>query len=160
MSRPGTFERVYAALKERLRTGAFLPGERLEPAALSDELLASVTPIRDALHRLVGERLVEAPRQEGFRVPLLGEARLRHLYAWHQDLLLLAIMRKRWMSPVDAARARQGAVMSADEQRKAMFIELARSTGNPEHVLALESVSARLQPFERLEEMLLDEVET
>lgn len=90
MSRPGTFDRVYAALKQRLREGAFHPGDKLEPAALSDELNASVTPVRDALHRLVGERMVEAPRHEGFRAPLPTESALRQLYAWHLDLVLLA----------------------------------------------------------------------
>jgi len=78
----------------QLRKGAFRPGERLEPAAFSDKLSASVTPIRDALHRLTGERLVETPRHEGFRVPLVTETMLRHLYTWHLDLLLLAIARR------------------------------------------------------------------
>src|SRR3954470_11486966 len=95
MTPPGTFERVYAAIRQRLREGVYRPGRRLEPAALSDELNASVTPVRDALHRLTGERLVEAPKHEGFRVPMLTEATLRHLYAWHLDLLLLAIMKQR-----------------------------------------------------------------
>ena len=95
MTAPGTFDRVYAALKQRLRSGDYRPGDRLEPAALSEELNASVTPIRDALHRLTGERLVEAPRHEGFRVPMLTETMLRHLYAWHQDLLLLAILNRK-----------------------------------------------------------------
>lgn len=61
MIRPVTFGRVYAAIKQQLLEGAFRPGERIEPAILSDELGASVTPVRDALHRLAGERLVEAP---------------------------------------------------------------------------------------------------
>src|SRR6185503_4923243 len=94
MTPPGTFERVYAAIRERLRDGLYRPGERLEPALLSDELNASVTPVRDALHRLTGERLVDAPRHEGFRSPMLTETTLRHLYAWHLDLLLLAVMRR------------------------------------------------------------------
>ena len=92
MTPPGTFERVYAAIKQRLRQGAYRPGERLEPALLSDELNARVTPVRDALHRLTGERLVDAPRHEGFRAPMLTETTLRHLYLWHRDLLLLAVM--------------------------------------------------------------------
>ena len=159
MTPSGTFERVYSALKDKLRRGLLRPGERLEPAALSEELFASVTPIRDALHRLTGERLVEAPRQEGFRVPLLSENRLRHLYAWHRDLLLLAIMRRRPAAPPHVSDEPDGAAPSAHEQRRALFLALARATGNPEHVLALESVAERLEPLERLEEMLLDEVE-
>jgi DNA-binding FadR family transcriptional regulator len=157
MTPPGTFERVYAALKEKLRQGVLRPGDRLEPALLSDELFASVTPIRDALHRLTGERLIEAPRQEGFRVPLLTESRLRHLYAWHRDLLLLAIMRRRALVADPERLGRP--LMSGHEQRRAMFLAIARSTGNPEHSLALEAVSERLEPLEELEDMLLDAVE-
>lgn len=159
MTPSGTFERVYFALKDKLRRGLLKPGERLEPAALSDELFASVTPIRDALHRLAGERLVEAPRQEGFRVPMLSENRLRHLYAWHRDLLLLAIMRRRRMAPLDEPGGPDGRALSVHEQRRALFLALARATGNPEHVLALEAVAERLEPLEQLEELLLDEVE-
>lgn len=160
MSPAGTFERVYATLKQKLRQGGLRPGERLEPAALSDELFASVTPIRDALHRLTGERLVEAPRQDGFRVPLLSETRLRHLYAWHRDLLLLAIMRRRALPAVDFdTTSPNRPLMSPHEQIRAMFTAIARSTSNPEHILALESIAERLEPLERLEDMLLKEVE-
>src|SRR5690349_3688178 len=95
MTSPGTFERVYAAIKQRLREGVYRPGERLEPALLAEELNASVTPVRDALHRLTGERLVETPRHEGFRVPMMTEPLLRFLYGWHLALLLLAVMKHR-----------------------------------------------------------------
>src|SRR5437764_15152487 len=101
MTRPGTFERVYAAVKQQLREGVFRPGTRLEPAVLSDELNASVTPVRDALHRLTGERLVEAPRHEGFRTPMMTEVLLRQLYGWHHDLLLLAVMKQRHAALAD-----------------------------------------------------------
>ena len=32
MSPAGTFERVYAAIRQRLRDGLYRPGDRLEPA--------------------------------------------------------------------------------------------------------------------------------
>jgi len=157
--RPGTFERVYAAIRDQLRRRQFRPGDRLEPAALADQLNASVTPIRDALHRLTGERLIEAPRHDGFRVPLLSEARLRHLYAWHLDLLLLAVMRRRPVSVDPSQCPNDGDSTSAHEQRRAMFEAIARSTGNPEHLFALESVAERLQPLKQLEDLLLEEIE-
>lgn len=157
MNAAGTFDRVYAALKEKLRSGGFRPGERLEPAQLSDELFASVTPIRDALHRLTGERLVEAPKQEGFRVPSLSESRLRHLYAWHHDLLLIALLRRRKNTAAEEEPVTS--VSHSGEQRKSLFSALARSTGNPELALAFDSISERLNPLERLEDILLDGVE-
>lgn len=160
MTPPGTFERVYAALKQRLREGAYRPGQRLEPAALSDDLNASVTPVRDALHRLTGERLVEAPRHEGFRVPMLTETTLRQLYAWHRDLLLLALMSHR-----SAAAAHEltvddaGSHSSLQERQNALFTALVRSGGNSEHVAALEALNERLQPVQQLEDRFLDATE-
>src|SRR3954447_9824459 len=142
MVRPGTFERVYAAIKEQLRRGFYRPGDRLEPALLSDQHNASVTPVRDALHRLTGERLVEAPRHEGFRVPVLTEGTLRHLYAWHRDLLFLAILNRRPALGLDTAIAAQ----EAYERQNAVFLALVRMTGNPEHALTFETLAERLEP--------------
>ena len=161
MSPPGTFERVYAAIKDRLRKGAFRPGERLEPAVFSDQLSASVTPIRDALHRLTGERLVEAPRHDGFRVPLVTETMLRHLYAWHLDLLLLATARRHW-GPVTLERgddASTPAPASALDRQNAVFLKLAEAGGNPEHLLALRTLIDRMEPYQRFENELLDAVQ-
>lgn len=160
MTPPGTFERVYSAIRERLREGAYRPGDRLEPAALSEELNASVTPVRDALHRLTGERMVEAPRHEGFRVPTMTETMLRHLYGWHHDLLLLAVLKHRAaasaeeiMPPGDDADS------PAYARQNLLFLALARTAGNPEHVAALEALSDRLQPVQRLEQFFLDQTD-
>lgn len=157
MTPPGTFERVYAAIKQRLQQGFYRPGQRIEPAALSEDLNASVTPVRDALHRLTGERLVEAPRHEGFRVPMLTESMLRQLYAWHRDLVLLALMNhdgQRLGDDVAGAEAPPDA--SALERQNALFTALVQSGGNSEHLAALESLRDRLQPVQQLEEMFLD----
>lgn len=159
MTPPGTFERVYAAIRQRLREGVYRPGDRLEPGLLSDELNASVTPVRDALHRLTGERLVEAPRHEGFRAPALTETLLRHLYAWHLDLLLLALVKRGTGGPLAGPPEPAGAAATDRERRKALFAALARSAGNPEHALALALLDERLEPVERLEETFLDGTE-
>lgn len=159
MTQPGTFDRVYAAIRKRLRDGLYRPGDRLEPAVLSDELNASITPVRDALHRLTGERLVEAPRHEGFRAPMMTETTLRHLYAWHRDLVLLAILnRKKVGVPGELSGAVDGAV-PVHERSNAAFVALARSTGNPEHLNALSALNERIEPVQRLEEALLDAAE-
>ena len=160
MSRPGTFERVYAAIKRQLREGVFRPGDRLEPAVLSEQLNASVTPVRDALHRLTGERLVEAPRHEGFRVPMLTETMLRHLYAWHRDLLLLALARRRAADASELVGLAVRTDSALHERQNAMFLALAEASGNPEHVDALRSVLDRLEPLQRIEQCFLDSVET
>ena len=160
MSPPGTFERVYAAIKDQLRKGVFRPGERLEPAAFCEDLNASVTPIRDALHRLTGERLVETPRHEGFRVPLLTETMLRHLYAWHLDLLLLATAKHRLIKAAVGESEDRGPGLDQLERQNAIFLELAASTGNPEHLIVLRSLTERMEPYQRFEAELLDAIET
>lgn len=160
MSRPGTFERVYAAIKRQLREGVFRPGDRLEPAVLSEQLNASVTPVRDALHRLTGERLVDAPRHEGFRVPMLTETTLRHLYSWHRDLLLLAVSsrgRRDLLSRAAPAIGRTAGDGAAC--RSALFLLIAQASGNSEHVAAMEGLEDRLGPLQQLETLLLDAVE-
>ena len=161
MTPPGTFERVYAAIRQRLREGFYRPGDRLEPAVLSDELNASVTPVRDALHRLTGERLVETPRHEGFRVPMMTETLLRFVYAWHLDLLLLAVMKHQANAFAEASATmdfRNDAPVH--ERQNALFLVLARSTGNPEHIATLEALSHRLEPVQQLEQFFLDETES
>ena len=161
MTRPGTFERVYAAIKQHLREGVFRPGDRLEPAVLSEELNASVTPVRDALHRLTGERLVEAPRHEGFRAPLVTETMLRHLYAWHRDLLLLATAR-RHLGPVSVGQDEDSSRLTPLgllHRQNAFFLKLVEAGGNPEHLFALRTLMERMEPFQRFEDDLLDAVQ-
>ena len=137
------------------------PDEPREPAVLSEELDASVTPVRDALHRLTGERLVEAPRHDGFRVPLVTETMLRHLYAWHLDLLLLATARRHW-GPVGHERNEGASTASppgSSDQRNILFLRLVEAGGNPEHLFALRALIERMEPYQRVESELLDAVE-
>ena len=146
MSPGPTFDRVYLALKEQLMSGRFPPGEHLEPAALGEELNASVTPVRDALHRLVGERIVEAPRNDGFRVPAPTEAELRDLYGWNRQLLELALARRPSArgtilggGDLRAATGNEPTLEAAD-----LFRLVARRAGNPEHERAVENLNDRL----------------
>jgi DNA-binding GntR family transcriptional regulator len=151
---PGaTFERVYRALKEQLGSGRYRPGEPLEPRALSDALSSSITPVRDALHRLVGEGLVEAPRGSGFRTPLVTEVALRDLYAWNEALLMLgtAALPVADRRRVVADRVQGGAV----RQWEALFESIAARTGNPEHVEAIAHLNDRLRPIRAVEAMVL-----
>lgn len=86
-----TAERVYDAIRAQILDRAYLPGTRLDPAQLAKELAASMTPVRDALHRLMGEGLVEARTGSGFHLPLLNEPSLIDLYRWSHELSLLAL---------------------------------------------------------------------
>jgi DNA-binding transcriptional MocR family regulator len=149
---PGaTFERVYLALKEQLGSGRFRPGAHLEPAALSDELSVSVTPVRDALHRLLGERLIAAPRGEGFRVPLLTEAALRDLYAWNGQLLTLSLRVPQLGQGVIASTAEPGLV----PRTEALFSRIAARSASGELFAAVSGANDRLRAVRKAEERLL-----
>lgn len=148
MSPGHTFERVYLALKAQLGSGRFVPGESLEPARLSDELLSSITPVRDALHRLVGERLVDAPRNDGFRAPPMTEVGLRHLYAWNLALLTLAI--KDGSSGDPSPRDPPAAPMPP-ASAEALFTALADRNPNPELRAAVANANDRLRPIRQVE---------
>ncbi|WP_144037697.1 GntR family transcriptional regulator [Sphingopyxis sp. KK2] len=109
MSPGARMEHAYTELKARVMAGEFAPGSKLDPGQLAAELGASATPVRDALHRLSGERLVDSWHQEGFRQPLVSEADLRDLYAWTAMLLGYAL-RSLTMPPVPP----DGPVVGAD----------------------------------------------
>lgn len=161
MSPGATFERVYHALKEQLGTARHAAGQSLEPAALSLDLNASITPVRDALHRLVGEGLVEAPRGDGFRAPLVTEVGLRYLYRWNGALLELAVRsRHAGRSPEPEVSAGAHPVESTER----LFLAIAAWTGNPEHGAAIARLNDRLRPIRWTEAALTaglgDELET
>jgi hypothetical protein len=143
MSPGSTFERVHRELKRRLASGSLAPGSPLEPAVLGSELAASITPVRDALHRLVGERLVEAPQHNGFHVPQLTEAGLRDLYSWNGQLLGLAA-RHLAARPDAVARTEAGDVPGATA---GLFAQIARQSGSGEHLRAVEQLNDRLAAF-------------
>ena len=141
MSPPGTMARVYDALKARVMAGDFAPGERIDPARLSPELAASATPIRDALHRLAGERLIESWQQEGFRQPFVTEGSVRDLYGWSEDLLRVILRAaERGANEIGAVE-----VPADDPPRAAaiMFGWLATLSRNHEHRQAMQSLIER-----------------
>ncbi|MGD9812804.1 MAG: GntR family transcriptional regulator, partial [Sphingobium sp.] len=76
MSPAHVLEPTYDTLRRRLLAGVWPSGQRLEAARLAKELGVSITPVRDSLNRLAGERLVHASRGEGYQVPLLDETEL------------------------------------------------------------------------------------
>lgn len=152
------FERAYAHIKARLQAGGFRPGERLEPVALADAAGASLTPVRDALYRLAGERMVEHPRFDGFLAPLLTEPALRDLYRWQELLLLLAVDHR-----VRAGRSESGArppaTPSSLANAPALFRAIGAASGLAELEFALANTIDRLASVRRAESEVLLSVE-
>ncbi|MCA1196501.1 GntR family transcriptional regulator [Sphingomonas sp. R647] len=154
MSPLQAMERSYAALKTILREGRLAPGHRLEAVRLADEIGVSMTPVRDALNRLVGEQLVEASAGDGFHVPRYSEAELRNLYEWHAALVTLAIRTARTLpDPDDLAVVL--ATRSHAEAAAMGFELLANTTANRELRTAILNAGDRLHAFRRLEHIAL-----
>lgn len=56
---------VYAELRRRLMSGAFLPGERLREEHIAADLAVSRTPVRSAIERLIDDGLVSREERRG-----------------------------------------------------------------------------------------------
>jgi DNA-binding GntR family transcriptional regulator len=145
-----TAERIYVALKREILSGRFKPGGPLPLRSLASEFGTSVSPVRDAMARLCGERILETHPGGGFQRPALREKDLRALYGWHAHLLGLILRQRKpgWSMPdlstlfdtLDPADAPAIADATAT-----LFSRIAECSDNIEHVEALRAADARLQ---------------
>lgn len=156
MSSGVTADRVYDALKRRLLSGTILPGERLEPARFAEALASSATPVRDALNRLAGERLVEMRTSDGFLLPLVTEAHLRDLYGWNAALLQLAT--QSWPRESSPHRA-NGLAADAPSAVAMLFALIGMRSSNPEQGAQIASCNDRLAAIRIAESRALGGVE-
>lgn len=152
-----TSERVYSALKGRLLAGEFRPGERLDPAHLSETLSSSVTPVRDVLNILRGEGLIETRTGEGFFRPNLTAPDLEDLYGWADQVLALAL--RQWPGTLPPARPYDASVGTIADRTADVFLDIATRSSNFEHKRAMVSVNDRLHAVRAVEAQVLDETE-
>jgi DNA-binding GntR family transcriptional regulator len=92
---------VYERLRRDVVSAVLLPGERLGMDALRARYDVGVTPLREALNRLVSERLVTQEDQKGFRVAPVSVEELRELT--HTRRLINEIALRESMRNGDAA---------------------------------------------------------
>lgn len=74
------FSAALDALRADLRNGRLVMGEPLTITEIADTLSLSATPVREALSRLAGERLIEDRRGRGYFAPRLDVSDLVELY--------------------------------------------------------------------------------
>ena len=70
---------VYDSLREALTAGRFVPGQKLTFRFIAGALGVSLTPVREALRRLVAEGAFEMQPNRSVRVPLMTRARILEL---------------------------------------------------------------------------------
>ncbi|VFR27399.1 hypothetical protein BRI6_4590 [plant metagenome] len=150
-------QRLYQAIKSEIRSGAFLPGQSIPAAMLARRLSVSIIPVRDALHRLAGERLVETWEQGGFHAPHMSEAKLRDLYQTQLAMLLWALDQPtmpRAASSVPESGPGGEQPLAAIE---ALFGHLASASGSRELVWALHNTLDRLYTVSQLKALVADD---
>jgi DNA-binding GntR family transcriptional regulator len=77
---PSVRERTYEHLKSVILSGRFRPGERLAEEHLAEELEVSRTPVREALHKLEQDGLIEPLESRGFCIPRDSEKEIEDLF--------------------------------------------------------------------------------
>lgn len=96
--------RVYDALRQRIATRHYTPGQRLTEAEIAKEFEISRTPVRQALHRLAVEGLVEVKNGVGIRVTEVDAAELKDIYELRMSLAaLIGKLSPRPLSDADLA---------------------------------------------------------
>lgn len=156
-----TAARVYAHIKHFVLSGEHGPGTPLNLQMLALESGASITPVRDALQRLVGERLAELGPGHGFMVPDLGQDAVRDLYQWHAWLSSAAVGQDHPLpQKMEVAHAIEqldpGDSVGIAMATKDLFSHLGRSAPNGEHRTALRMAGERLTPLRVHESSLPD----
>ncbi len=77
-------DQVYQLLRTSVISGNFTPGERLFPPDLSKRLRVSITPVRDALHRLEAEGLVQVNPRRGTFVSQITAQDVKEIFESRQ----------------------------------------------------------------------------
>lgn len=165
MSPAHVLEPACKKLKHMLMEGVWPPGEKLEALRLADDLGISMTPVRDCLNRLVGERLVDMKPGEGYRVPRMSENALRDMLAVNAALLDLALVaRSKELSDVEfkfenstyADRVSSFFDFIASLSGNIIIVEIVRSLNERMHAVRMKEplvIPDALQEIEELEQL-------
>lgn len=76
---PSLAERAYRIIRQQILRAEIPPGEKLKIEVLEREHALSSSPLREALNRLVAERLVVADDRRGFRAASMSVADLQDI---------------------------------------------------------------------------------
>ncbi|MGE0852115.1 MAG: GntR family transcriptional regulator [Hyphomicrobiaceae bacterium] len=171
-NKPALSAPVLARLKERIIQWDYPPGHRLTEQELCQEFGVSRVPVREALHVLIANGLVEQlPRRGGYRVRQLDLRGITELYDVRMALELfvverlatqglaaetLAEQRRAWES------VRPNGAMSRDELAdldRNFHEALARAAGNMTMLKQLQAINERLSLFRAMDFAVEERVE-
>ena len=152
MSPAHVVEPTYRILKRKLMEGVWPPGEKLEALRLADDLGVSMTPVRDCLNRLAGERLVDMHPGDGYRVPDFGEEALREMIELHRLLLEAAIAGDQ----TQLYAASPATSLHYADRAASLFEALALQSGNQILVESICALGERMHAVRMVEPKLFD----
>jgi DNA-binding GntR family transcriptional regulator len=72
-------ERVYSIIRTALMDGQYQPGDRLRISTLAEEFGVSITPVREAIFRLVSDHALDMKAATSIYVPELTVSQLREI---------------------------------------------------------------------------------
>jgi DNA-binding GntR family transcriptional regulator len=84
-------EVVYRALRERIMDGQLQPGQRLVIEDIANAYGVSPIPVREALHLLQAERLVEIKPHAGAAVAPISQGAINEIFVLMESLELAAV---------------------------------------------------------------------
>lgn len=147
---------LYGQVRRALQSGRYIPGQRIDPRTVAAEYSTSLTPVRFALYRLVGEGMIDDHARHGFQVPLPTEMGMRDLYGWMEQLLVMSNELGGARSP-----ARRPVADLADDdlpkQTWKLFDAIARDPGRWSLHRAARWANDRLAPIRRAKQGLIEQ---
>lgn len=154
-------DHVYRLLKADILRGRYAPTTTLNVHTIAIEIGTSISPVRDSMERLVGERLLAVRQRGGFHMPDVTLESARGLYEWHSFLIIGALSRRRPIGKVTEVRNQLDRVDPEDREAltsatSELFYRIGEAAGNTEHLLAIRAAGERLQIMRLCEQRFKD----
>ncbi|HEY4069691.1 MAG TPA: GntR family transcriptional regulator [Burkholderiaceae bacterium] len=153
---------VYEGIRTALTRGHFSPGEKLILRQLAEQFGVSLTPVREALYRLVVEGVLTQEHSRSVRVPVLSRQRVLELRDMRLALEMLAVTKgaelasaaeiarlERLTAGVEAAR-KAGHVIRDNEKVAEFQFALYATSRMPVLLRHIEMLWLQTGPYMRL----------
>lgn len=141
-------KRIYEHLREQLLTGEIPPHEHLVETKIANEIGTSRTPVREALHSLELEGLIESIPRVGYRVKPIHEAEVEEIC---EIRMAIEGVGARW------AMEKAPQKLIADLKRNISISEKKAAQGDPKAFVELDAqfheIIAKLSGSRRLQEL-------
>lgn len=151
---------VHGELRELLVSGVLTPGEKLSLRTVADRLGVSITPVREAVSRLITDNALEVLPNRAVRVPVVSLAQFRELTAIRLAIEGFAVERaaeQRSKKDLAAMRQHDGAfrrecrsrapdVSAAVKANQEFHFAVYRAAGLPALMPIIEGLWLRIGP--------------